>query len=164
MSSRIAQTLHEEHAATAFLFGRLESLVASFARRCPDCASPEVADLLRRLPSAIDGELLRHFDFEDKPLLEELAAMGETQVAAQLGAEHALMRPLARRLAQLAAEAFANAFTEASWRDFCAVSNELCALLRTHIEIEEQLLLPLLDETLDAAADERLYHAYAGNL
>ncbi len=163
MSSRAAATLHEEHLASEAFLDRLEAMCAVPHGRRPDAADPAVAQVLRVSATALGRELERHFDFEEQPLFERLADLGEDEIVAQLIAEHGVIRPIAAELARRGAAALREGFTDASWGEYRALAGELCALLRSHVEIEERMLLPLLDEVLDADSDALFHAEYAGN-
>jgi hemerythrin-like domain-containing protein len=163
MSSRIVEILHEEHVATVAFIERLARATAATAPP-PAAADPAIARLLRDADSALGDELGRHFDIEERPLFERLADDGEEEIVAQLSAEHAAIRPVAAQLAALGRTAQRGGFTPDAWAGYRSVAAELCALLRAHVEIEEQMLLPLLEESLDTETDARLIAEYAGNL
>ncbi len=163
MSSRIVEVLHEEHVATIALIDRLAQATAAAAPP-PAAADPAIARLLRDVAAALGDELGRHFDFEERPLFERLADDGEDEIVAQLVAEHAAIRPLAATLAAFGRTARENGFTAASWTEYRTTAAQLCASLRAHVEIEEQMLLPLLEESLDTETDARWQAEYAGNL
>lgn len=163
MSSRIVEVLHEEHVATVAFIDRLAQATAG-AAALPAAGDPAIARLLRDTASALGDELGRHFDFEERPLFERLADDGEAEIVAQLLAEHAAIRPVAAQLAALGRTAQQSGFTPAAWAGYRTLAAELCALLRAHVEIEEQMLLPLLEESLDTDTDARLIAEYAGNL
>lgn len=164
MSSRVAQTLHEEHLATLAFIDRLTATIAPAGPHRPATRNVALAGPLHEAATALGEELGRHFDFEEKPLFERLADGGEEEIVAQLLAEHGVIRPIAARLAAIAVNALEIGFTDTSWIEYRTVAAELCALLRTHIEIEERMLLPLLEESLDADTDTQLHAEYAGNL
>ncbi len=163
MSSRVVEVLHEEHVATVAFIDRLEKAIAGTAP-LPAAADPAIARLLRDASTALGDELGRHFDFEERPLFERLVDDGEDEVVAQLVAEHAAIRPVAATLAALGRGAQQNGFTAASWAEYRTAAAQLCASLRAHVEIEEQMLLPLLEESLDTETDAQLQAEYAGNL
>ncbi|MDE2295683.1 MAG: hemerythrin domain-containing protein [Gammaproteobacteria bacterium] len=163
MSCRIVEVLHEDHVATAAFVDRLAKATAG-PERPRSAEDPAIARVLRDAASALGEELGRHFDFEERPLFERLADDGEQEIVAQLLAEHDAIRPLAATLAALGRAAQANGFTEPSWAEYRTVAAQLCAALRAHVEIEEQMLLPLLEGSLDAETDARLQAEYAGNL
>ncbi len=163
MSSRVAKTLHEEHLTTLAFIDRLVEMIATAGARSPATRDPALAHSLHEA-AGLGEELGRHFDFEEKSLFERLANEGEEEIVAQLLAEHAAIQPSAAKLSAVAADALESGFTGTSWIEYRTVAAELCSLLRTHIEIEERMLLPLLEESLDADADAQLYAEYAGNL
>jgi iron-sulfur cluster repair protein YtfE (RIC family) len=73
------------------------------------------------------------------------------------------MRPLGLRLAALARAASAAGFDEASWAEFRKTGQELCERLLGHVQKEEMALLPLLEDTMDAETEAKLYSEYVGN-
>ncbi len=162
-ASRISQTLHEEHQATIAFAERLESLLARQQRRLPDRADPAVAMVLHSLPAVLDGELRRHFDFEEARLFSHLASIGDAAIGEHLTSEHDAMRPLGARLVALGGQALNDGFGDASWMEFRGAAAELCERLLAHVQKEEMVLLPLLDDALDPEADARLYDDYVGN-
>lgn len=164
MSSRVVEILHEEHLATVALIDRLIEMIGTSGGRRPASMDSAFARSLREATTALGEELGRHFDFEEKPLFERLADDGEEEIVAQLLGEHAAIRPIAAKLSAIAAAVLESGFTDTSWIEYRTVAAGLCALLRAHIEIEERMLLPLLEESLDADADARLHAEYAGNL
>ena len=164
MSSRVAATLHDEHLATGSFIDRLEAMIAPAGGGRVYATDPAIAKLLLESTNMLGPELERHFDFEEHPLFERLAEDGEDDVVAQLLAEHRAIRPIAARLVCIGADARAEGFTEASWSEYRALAGELCALLHAHVEIEERMLLPLIEEMLDADADALLHAGYAGNV
>jgi hemerythrin-like domain-containing protein len=164
MSSRVAAALHEEHLATVAFLDRLLETIDKVGAHRPAATDGVLARSLREAASALGEELGRHFDFEEKPLFERLADDGEEEIVAQLLGEHAAIRPIAAKLSAIAAAVLESGFTDTSWIEYRTVAAGLCALLRAHIEIEERMLLPLLEESLDADADARLHAEYAGNL
>ena len=161
--SRICQTLHEEHQATVAFVERLDAMLGKYARRYPDRTDAAVAGVLRELPTVLDAELNRHFDFEETHLFSLLAAVGDAAIGAHLTEEHETMRALGKRVLALGAEARAAGFDDARWPEFRAAAADLCGQLLMHVQKEEMALLPLLDETLDSQADAALYDIYAGN-
>ena len=163
MSCRIVEILHEEHVATIAFIDRLEQATVGPAG-LPAAQDPAIARVLRDAMSALGDELGRHFDFEERPLFERLADDGEEEVVAQLVAEHDAIRPVAAALATLGRAAQESGFTPDTWAEYRRCAAQLCASLRAHVEIEEQMLLPLLEESIDTEADARLQAEYAGNV
>ena len=162
-SNRISQTLHEEHRATVALMERLDRLIASNRRRPPDGTEPATAQLLRDLASGVEAEINHHFDFEEQYLFTYLQTIGDEAIGAHLTDEHLAMRPLGHRLAALAREGVASGFDEASWTEFRQLGQELCERMLAHVQKEEMALLPLIEESMDAEMEARLYEEYVGN-
>ena len=73
------------------------------------------------------------------------------------------MRPLGHRLAALAREGVASGFDEANWTEFRQLGLELCERMLAHVQKEEMALLPLIEESMDAEMEARLYEEYVGN-
>ena len=162
-SSRVCQTLHDEHRATIDLAERLGGLLESHRRGLPDAADGRAARLLREIPPAMEAELGHHFEFEETQLFSHLAAIGDAAIGAHLSDEHDAIRSLGRELAGMARAAALNGFDEASWQAFRRVAQDVCQRLLSHVQKEEMVLLPLLEENLDPAMDARLYETYVGN-
>jgi len=141
----ISRRLHEEHAATLALWGRVEQ---SFAAGRQDAA------LMREAAAALQGEIERHFAFEEAELFPRLAEAGEADIAALLAEEHAAIRAAG-------AEFLALAPGEASQAQCRNLALELAERLISHVQKEEMALLPALDDLLDEDADRELQLAYA---
>jgi len=159
-SSRVCQTLHDEHLATIRLLERLSALLDRCRRAPPDRADDLVVQLLRDIPPALESEITRHFDFEEAHLFSYLAGIGDAAIGAHLTGEHEAMRPLGRELGALARAAAAGGFDASSWQAFQRVAGELCDRLLGHVQKEEMMLLPLLEDSLDPTVDTSLYEAY----
>jgi hypothetical protein len=54
-------------------------------------------------------------------------------------------------------------FDDRDFEEFRRVGQELCERTLTHVQKEEMVLLPLLEETMDADAEAALCAYYAGN-
>ena len=141
----ISRRLHEEHAATLALWGRVEQSVA---------AGRSDAALMREAAAALQGEIERHFAFEEAELFPRLADAGEADIAALLGEEHAAIRAAGAEFLALAAG-------EASQAQCRNLALELAERLISHVQKEEMALLPALDDLLDEDADRALQLAYA---
>ena len=160
-TSRVSQQLHEEHRATVALMERLERLLARHRHgKPPPRGEPEVTQLLSELATGLEAEVRRHFDFEEQQLFTYLNAMGDAAIGAHLTDEHAAIRPLGTRVAALGREAIAQGFDEAKWNEFRRLGQELCERLLTHVQKEEMALLPVLEGSMDADTDARLYEEY----
>lgn len=160
-SNRVSQKLHEEHRATVTLIERLVNLLARQRQSgAPDVNDRGTAQLLADLAAGLEVEVLRHFAFEEDEIFSFLEAAGEAAIGEHLTSEHQIMRPLGVRLAALARSAAGKGFDAASWEEFRGVAGDLCQRLAAHVDKEEMALLPLLDETMDAATEARLYEQY----
>ena len=163
-SNRITHRLHEEHRASVSLMQRLQALLASQRCGAPNVGSDTVAMLLlREIASGVDSDVKRHFDFEEQSLFSFLEGIGAAAIGAHLTEEHAAMRPLWQRLTALARAASSAGFHEASWTEFRQVGLELRERMLAHIQTEDMALLPLLEESMDAQTEARMYDAYIAN-
>jgi hemerythrin-like domain-containing protein len=160
-TNHVSRQLHEEHRATVALMERLELLLARHRRgSAPPSGQPEVAQLLFDLATSLETEVQRHFDFEEKELFTYLTAMGDAAIGTHLTDEHAVIRPLGLRVAALGREAMARGFDDARWSEFRQLGQELSERLLAHVQKEEMALLPVLEGTMDADTDARLYEEY----
>lgn len=160
-TNRISQALHEEHRATVALMERLEQLIARHPRGSPPNISDDsVCELLRDLSSSVEGEVQRHFAFEEERVFPYLGAIGEEAIGAHLTDEHTVMRPIGVRIARLAREASARGFDEATWQEFRRSSQELCERLLAHVQKEEMALLPLIEDSMDSETEAQLVAEY----
>jgi hemerythrin-like domain-containing protein len=164
-TNRISQTLHEEHRATTALMELLENLIVRQRRSGPPNASDRgTAQLLSALSAGVEAEVERHFAFEEQKIFTYLEAVGDAEIGAHLTSEHQAMRPLGVRLAALARGAAAHGFDAPGWDEFRRLGQELCERMLAHVQKEEMALLPLLEETMDAETEARLYQDYVENV
>ena len=103
-----SRRLYEEHAATLELLNRVERVFTGRAGVYPppegDSAWPAFA---RGLLGAIDVEVARHFEFEERDLFPRLEQAGDGDLAGLLIEEHATIRAVAQPLAVLLRKALA---------------------------------------------------------
>lgn len=164
-TNRISQTLHDEHGATVALMERLEQLLARGRRGgLPNTGDSAVARLLSDLSTGLEGEVERHFAFEEDHLFAYLEAMGDSGIGAHLTDEHAAIRPLGMRVAAMARAAVANGFSPGQWEEFARLGQELGDRLLAHVQKEEMALLPVIEEAMDAETEARLYQEYVENI
>jgi len=159
-SNCICQTLHREHLANIALLQRFERLIAAQHLAAAANADSAVRQLLSELASGLADEVERHFAFEERDLFPYIEAMGNSAIAAHLTEEHSAIRPLVIRLAAMAREASQRGFDDTSWDEFRRVGGELCNCMLPHIEKEEMTLLPLIEESMEAETETRLYQDY----
>jgi iron-sulfur cluster repair protein YtfE (RIC family) len=162
--NRIVQVLHDEHAATVALMERFEQLLGKHRPgAAPNTQDPGVKQLLSELSVSLPGEVERHFAFEEDALFTYLAEAGDVGIGAHLTEEHRVMRPIGNRIAALARNAAAQGFDPAGWDEFRRLGSQLCDQLLAHVQKEEMALLPLLEESMDADTEARLYEEYVEN-
>ena len=142
---RISRRLHEEHAATLALWGRLESVLA---------AGRHDAALLKSAAASLERELDRHFRFEEAELFPRLAEAGEGDIGELLREEHETIRAAGIRFIALAKE-------DSLSKDLRTLGLELAERLVNHVQKEEMALLPALDDFIDEETDHELDSAYA---
>jgi hemerythrin-like domain-containing protein len=160
-SNRVSQKLHDEHVATVAMMERLERL--AMRRDPPDLADSGVARVLSDLASEFEGEVWRHFDFEEQELFSYLAAAGDAEIGRHLTEEHEIIRPLGARLLELARAAKGSGFDPAAWAEFRKLAQELTERMLSHVQKEEMALVPMLEEAMDAETEARLYESYVLN-
>ncbi len=115
---------------------------------------------MNELSAVVEGEVTRHFAFEEAELFPRLADFGDGDIGEFLAEEHETILPLGRRIAGLARVAGRDGFTAESWREFHRLGGELIERLMSHIQKEEMGLLPAIDDILDDDADRDLTAAY----
>jgi hemerythrin-like domain-containing protein len=162
-SNRVCQALHDEHFASIALMERLEQAFARYRKTPPDVKDQVVAQLLNDLTVGIEGELTRHFAFEEEELFSYLNAAGDRAIGAHLTSEHEIMRPLGAAVVKLIGEARAQGFDEKRWNDFRRLGQELSERLVGHAQKEEMALLPMLNEMMDSEKEMQLYEKYVEN-
>ena len=74
------------------------------------------------------------------------------------------MRPLGARVATMARAVAAKGFTPAEWEEFTRLGQQLGDLMLQHVQKEEMALLPVIEETMDAETEARLYQEYVENI
>jgi hemerythrin-like domain-containing protein len=144
LSRQVNRRLHEEHATVIALCTRLEASLAS---------GQADAALLKAVLAAIDGEVERHFAFEEAELFPRLKEAGEGDLIDLLLEEHAAVRDAARRFAAAAKQTPYGA-------ELRPAGLEFAERLASHAQKEEMSLLPALEDLLDADTDAGLIAGY----
>ena len=138
--------LYEEHAATAQLLARVERVFTGRAAAYPpqggDSGWPAFA---RALLSAIEVELARHFEFEERDLFPRLEQAGDGDLAALLNEEHVTIRAVAQQLAGLLRASLAGALPPQQWQSMKTLALEFSERLGSHAQKEDGALLPVLE-------------------
>jgi hemerythrin-like domain-containing protein len=137
-STQVSRRLHEEHEATLALWARVQR---------------DPLGVAREALAALDAEIGRHFDFEEKALFPLLAASGQGELCDMLTEEHEAIRAGAAR----ARAALAAGRSDSARTALLGLAEEIIG----HASKEDVSLLPALDELLDAQADEQLTMDYA---
>ncbi|HYL87647.1 MAG TPA: hemerythrin domain-containing protein [Burkholderiales bacterium] len=144
-TTQVSRRLHEEHDATLALWGRVQRVALQ--------PGTDARTLLAQALAALEGEIGRHFEFEEQALFPRLAAAGEGDIGELLTEEHVVIRQAAARMkSALAGERFDAART---------IALELSELILGHVDKEEKALLPAVDDALDQATDAALSMEYA---
>ena len=155
--------LYEEHVATLQLLARVERVVTGRAGAYPPAAGDDPAWLAfaRTLLTAIEVEVARHFEFEERDLFPRLEEAGDGDLAALLNEEHVTIRAVAQPLAALLRQALAEGLQPQQWQAMKILALEFSERLGSHAQKEDGALLPLLDNLLDEDTDRALFGAYA---
>lgn len=162
-TSQTCRRLHEEHQAVFDLLRRFSrALTEAAPGGTPDLARAAWAELLREVRGGLEGEVARHFDFEERSLFPLLEQAGDGSLCELFLEDHATVRGLARPLLDLIATAQAQAPTRASWETLKRLGLALCDALSEHALKEEQAMLPALESILSEDQDRELFAAYAG--
>ena len=160
--SPTARVLHEEHMASRNLLNRLEQALAAHQPGRPPAADDgRFGQLLGDLIVALEGEVRRHFAFEEDQIFPRLAADGDGDIGDMLSEEHGEILPLATELTELARTARRDGFEPDAWNKFRRLGLSFTELLGAHIEKEEAGLIPAIEAMLEPAADDDLATDYA---
>lgn len=143
--TQVSRRLHEEHDATLALWGRVQRVALQ--------PGSEARALLEQALAALENEIGKHFEFEEKELFPRLDAAGTGEIGELLTEEHVVIREAAARMkSALAGQRFDAART---------VALELSELILGHVDKEEKSLLPAVDDVLDETTDAELTMEYA---
>lgn len=154
--------LHEEHAASLSLLARLERAVSGRSCAYPPAAQDrEWQACAGAVLAAIDVEVARHFDFEERELFPRLEQSGDGDLAALLAEEHVTIRAVAQRLAELLRDALGGGLAPPQWQTLKTLALEFSERLAAHAQKEDGALLPVLEQLLDEETDRALFGAYA---
>jgi len=154
-----ARTLHEEHQVNLALLARVEQVFGPSFQAGRD--NGEAGRLAGTLAHALEGEVNRHFGFEERELFERMTEAGGGDLAQLLGEEHVSIRAVAAELIPRARAAAAGALDTAGWEALRRNALELVERLTAHIGKEDMAMLPLVDDMLDEDTDRELAMAYA---
>jgi hemerythrin-like domain-containing protein len=158
---QISRKLYEEHIAVIALLGRFEQALMRLRGAAPAAQDPVWSVLLPQLATALQHEITRHFDLEEKELFPRLHGRGEGELAELLLEEHGPIREVGRTLLGLVRRARAGELDTVGWAALKVAGLELAERLSSHAEKEQGALVPLVDEMLDADTDAQLAMEYA---
>jgi len=154
--------LYEEHAATLQLLARVERVFTGRAGAYPPAAGdtgwPAFA---RTLLSAIEVEVARHFEFEERDLFPRLEEAGDGDLVALLNEEHDTIRAAAQPLAGLLRQALGDGLQPQQWQAMKTLALEFSERLGSHAQKEDGAFLPVLENLLDEDTDRELFGNYA---
>jgi hemerythrin-like domain-containing protein len=161
-SRQTSLALHQDHRANLQLLARAEN---SFARSRGGAGprDPEFLKLIESLAQHLRLDVDRHFGFEERELFPRLREAGDGGIAMLLGDEHEAIRAVSEELLPLAAQAVAGTLDASGWATLKDSVMELVERQVSHIQKEEMALLPMLDDLLDDATDQRLAFEYAAS-
>lgn len=159
-STHTCRRLHEEHAAVFDLCRRMEQ---AFSRQAdaPAANDSEWKSLLGKIKLAMEHEVWRHFNFEEKSLWPLLNESGDGDLAVLLDEEHEVIRDVAEALTSGIAQAQAGQLAPAAWQNLKTAALEFAERLVSHAQKEDLSLLPVLDNLLTPEQDNELFGAYA---
>jgi hemerythrin-like domain-containing protein len=157
---QVSHALDDEHRLNLDFLGRVEQAFAR-APRSGASRDPELQRLARMLERHLEGEVGRHFDFEERELFPLLEQAGDGDMAALLVEEHDAIRAVCEELLPLARDAGAGTLSDAGWEALKRGALEMVERQVAHIQKETMALLPMLDDLLDEDTDRELAFAYA---
>ena len=158
--SQVSRMLDDEHRTNLDLLGRVEQ---AFARLPRGATAPgaELAQLLDVFARHVEGDIGRHFEFEEDELFPRLADAGEGDIAALLTEEHEAIREVARELLPLTRAAATGTIDAPGLDALRRGVFEMVERQVAHIQKETMALLPMVDQLLDEETDRELAFAHA---
>jgi hemerythrin-like domain-containing protein len=156
-----ARTLHEEHVAVIGLLDRFERALAPLVSGPPGPEDTAWRLLLKQLETALRHEVTRHFALEEEQLFPRLREYGSGELADLLLEEHAVIREVAGTLLGLIPRAARRDLDPSDWRAFRVSGLDLVQRLGSHARMEEDALVPVVDEMLDEQSDLEIWNAHA---
>ena len=158
----ISRRLDAEHRSNLELLGRLETALAHGQHR-PDAKPGDFAKLIGNLVYALEQDVTRHFEFEERELFPRLRAAGEDGIANLLAQEHDTIRAVAAELLPLARAVLSGPADKAMFEQFKRTALEMVERQVAHIQKETMGLLPMLEDLLDDETDRALDFNYASS-
>lgn len=149
-----SRKLDLEHRDSLALIARLQRGVLEV----PAGSAPgeAFAALARQVARSVDGEVGRHFRFEEEQLFPRLAAGGERDLVDLLLEEHKTIRATAADLLPMLLAASTGRLEAAQLAVLKPLALEFVERLEAHIRKEDAALLPAIDLLLDEAVDREI--------
>jgi hemerythrin-like domain-containing protein len=158
-----SRTLHAEHVAVLGLLDRFEKALKPLQSGPPGLDDAAWGPLLEQLQTALQHEVTRHFALEEDQLFPRLREHGEGELAELLLEEHAVIREVARTLLESMPRAARRELDALDWRTFRVRGLELVDRLGSHARMEEDALVPVVDEMLDEHTDMEIWNAHTAS-
>jgi hemerythrin-like domain-containing protein len=160
LQRQTSRQLHEEHVHVLGLLDRLSAAAARLGGTPPLPQDGIWGALLPQLADALEHEVTRHFDLEEKRLFPLLRDNGHGDLAELLHEEHRVIREVAAPLLELVALARSGSLDGAGWKSIRLLMLELVDRLGAHARMEEDALVPVVDEILDNDTDLEIWTAH----
>lgn len=154
-----SRRLYEEHVAVIALLERFGRALARL-NGPPPASDPAWNLLLPQLAAAIEHEISGHFELEETQLFPRLRAGGSGDLANLLQEEHGRIREVSRPLLDQLKLARAGNLDAAAWQSLRRLGLELVERLGSHAQMEQESLVPALDELLDEETDMEIWTNY----
>jgi len=160
LQRQTSRQLHEEHLHVIGLLDRLSGAAARLGGTPPAADDAIWSSLLPQLANALQHEVTRHFDLEEQRLFPLLREHGHGDLCELLHEEHQVIREVARPLLELVARARAGSLDAGGWKSLRMLSLELVDRLGSHARMEEDALVPVVEEILDDDTDLEIWTAH----
>ena len=158
LQRQTSRQLYEEHIHVIGLLDRLANATAHLGGAQPAPNDKTWRLLLEELASALRHEVTRHFALEEQKLFPILREHGHGDLADLLYEEHQVIREVARPLLELLARA--QTLDAAGWKSLRTLMLELVDRLGSHARMEQDALVPVVDEILDQDTDMEIWTAH----
>ena len=159
LTRHTSRRLFEEHVAVIALLERFGQALARLGGP-PPANDPAWNLLLPQLAAAIEHEISGHFALEETQLFPRLRAGGSGDLADLLEEEHGRIREVSRPLLDLLKLARAGSLDDAGWKSLRRLGLELVERLGSHAQMEQESLVPAVDELLDETTDMEIWTNY----
>jgi hemerythrin-like domain-containing protein len=159
LARHTSRRLYEEHVAVIGLLERFGQALARLSGP-PPANDPVWNLLLPQLAAAIEHEISGHFELEETQLFPRLRAGGSGDLADLLEEEHGRIREVSRPLLDLLKLARVDGLDAPSWHTLRRLGLELVERLGSHAQMEQESLVPAVDELLDETTDMEIWTNY----